>query len=145
MYKSSAVKKHVQWKAPFTCETLVFYCPIEKFIKAVLRKVFFLANIYYNLFTHDVSVPMFQYYNNDEVSGECCNYEARIGVRWNRNDIFVRKWMSAYSPPCYRRRNAGVEHSLLEQLTLFPNASIVLEDAYTHRSNFRPESENAGT
>ena len=32
---------------------------------------------------------MFQYYNNDEVSGERCNYEARIGVRWIRNDIFV--------------------------------------------------------
>ena len=56
-----------------------------------------------------------------------------------------------------------VEHALLEQLTLFPNASIVLEDLDTHRSNFRrrvnvqtkrrqshvnagtvPESENAG-
>ena len=36
-----------------------------------------------------------------------------------------------------RRQNARVEHSLLEKLTLFPNASIVLEDVDTHRSNFR--------
>ena len=72
--------------------------------------------------------------------------------------------MPAYSRPCYRRQNAGVEHALLEQLTLFPNASIVLEDVDTNRSNFRhrviaqtksrqshvnagtvPESSNAGT
>ena len=39
--------------------------------------------------------------------------------------------------PCYQRQNAGVEYALLEQLTLFPNASIVLEDVDTHRSNFR--------
>ena len=31
----------------------------------------------------------------------------------------------------------GVEHSLLEQLTLVSNASIVLEDGDTHRSNCR--------
>ena len=73
-------------------------------------------------------------------------------------------WTPAYSRPCYRRQNARVEHSLLEQLTLFPNASIVLEDVDTHRSDFRrrvnaqtkrrqshvnagrvPESENART
>ena len=29
-----------------------------------------------------------------------------------------------------------VEHALLEQLTLFPNTSIVLEDVDKHRSNF---------
>ena len=57
-----------------------------------------------------------------------------------------------------------LEHALLEQLTLFPNASIVIEDVDTHRPNFPrrvktqtkrrqshvnagtgPESENAGT
>ena len=46
-------------------------------------------------------------------------------------------WTPAYSRPCYRRQNARVEYALLEQLTLFPNASIVLEDVDTHRSNFR--------
>ena len=46
-------------------------------------------------------------------------------------------WTPAYSRPCYRRQNARVEHALLEQLTLLPNASIVLEDVDTHRSNFR--------
>ena len=46
-------------------------------------------------------------------------------------------WTQSYSRPCYRRQNARVEHSLLEKLTLFPNASIVLEDVDTHRSNFR--------
>ena len=67
----------------------------------------------------------------------------------------------------YRRQFAGVDHALLEQLTFFfSNASIVLEDADTHRSNFRrrvkaqtiarkrwhgarsrtgPETKNAGT
>ena len=73
-------------------------------------------------------------------------------------------WTPAYSCPRYRRQNARVEHALLEKLTLFLNASIVLEDASTHRSNFRrrvnaqtkrrqshvnagtvPESENAQT
>ena len=74
-------------------------------------------------------------------------------------------WTPAYSRPCdYRRQNARVERALLEQLTLFSNASIVLEDVDTHRSNFRrrvntqtkrrqlhvnagrvPESENAWT
>ena len=74
-------------------------------------------------------------------------------------------WTPAYSRPCYRRQNVRVEHALLEQLTLFPNATIVLEDVDTHRSsNFRrcvktqtkrrqshvntdivPESENAET
>ena len=73
-------------------------------------------------------------------------------------------WTPVYSRPCYRRQNAGVEQALLEKLTLFPNASIVLEDVDTHRSNFRrrvnaqtkrrqshvnagtvPESENART
>ena len=33
-------------------------------------------------------------------------------------------WTPAYSLPCYRRQDARVEHALLEQLTLFPNASI---------------------
>ena len=46
-------------------------------------------------------------------------------------------WTPAYSRPCYRRQDARVKHALLEQLTLFPNASIVLEDVDTHRSNFR--------
>ena len=36
-----------------------------------------------------------------------------------------------------RRQNAGVEHALLEQLTLFSNESIILEDVDTHRSPFR--------
>ena len=73
-------------------------------------------------------------------------------------------WTPAYSRPRYWRQNARVEHALLEQLTLFPNASIVLEDVDTHRSNSRrgvnaqtkrrqshvntgtvSESENAGT
>ena len=73
-------------------------------------------------------------------------------------------WTPAYSRPCYRRQNARVEHSLLEKLTLFPNASIVLEDVDTHRSTLGrrvnaqtkrrqshvnagtvPESENART
>ena len=73
-------------------------------------------------------------------------------------------WTPAYSCLRYRRQNAGVEHALFEQLTLFPNASIVFEDVDTHRSDFRrrvnaqtkrrqshvnagtvPESENAGT
>ena len=72
--------------------------------------------------------------------------------------------MQADSRPSYRRQNAGVEHALLEQLTLFSNASIVLEDVDIHRSNSRrrvktqtkrrqshinagtlPESENTGT
>ena len=62
------------------------------------------------------------------------------------------------------RQNARVEHSLLEKLTLFPNASIVLENVDTHRSTLGrgvnaqtkrrqshvnagtvPESENART
>ena len=43
-------------------------------------------------------------------------------------------WMPAYSRPCYRRLDARVEHALLEQLMLFSNACIVLEDADTHRS-----------
>ena len=46
----------------------------------------------------------------------------------------------AYSRPCYRCQNAGVEHALLEQLMLFSNASIVLEDVDTHRSNFRHQA-----
>ena len=73
-------------------------------------------------------------------------------------------WTQAYSLPRYRRLNAGVGHALLEQLTLFSNASIVLEDAFTHRSTLRlrvnaqtlrrqshvnagmvPESTNPGT
>ena len=73
-------------------------------------------------------------------------------------------WTPAYSRPCYRRQNAGVEHALLEKLTLFPNASIVLENVDTHRSTLGrgvnaqtkrrqshvnagtvPESENART
>ena len=73
-------------------------------------------------------------------------------------------WMPAYSHPCYRRQNVGVEHALLEELMLFLNVSSVLENVDTHRSNFRrrvkaqtkrrqshvnagtlPESENAGT
>ena len=72
----------------------------------------------------------------------------------------AKSWIGA----CYRRQNARVEHSLLDKLTLFSNASIVLEDVDTHRSNFRrrvnaqtkrrqshvnagtvPESENART
>ena len=36
-----------------------------------------------------------------------------------------------------RRLNAGVEHVLLEQLTFLSNASIVLEDADTHRPTLR--------
>ena len=78
-------------------------------------------------------------------------------INWERLDAGV-------FAPTYRRQNVGVEHSLLEQLMLFPNASIVLEDVDTHRSNFCrrvnaqtkrrqshvnagtvPESENAGT
>ena len=43
-------------------------------------------------------------------------------------------WTPANSRPRYRRQNARVEQSLLEQLTLFSNVSIVLEDAGTHRS-----------
>ena len=39
---------------------------------------------------------------------------------------------------CNLHLNAGVAHALLEQLTLFPNASIVLEDAGTPRSTLRP-------
>ena len=46
-------------------------------------------------------------------------------------------WTQAYSRPRYRRQNTEVEHALLEQLTLFSNASIVLEDVGAHRSNFR--------
>ena len=41
-------------------------------------------------------------------------------------------WTPAYSRSCYRRLDARVEHALLEQLKLFPNARFVLED--THRS-----------
>ena len=46
-------------------------------------------------------------------------------------------WTTAYSLPRYWWQNAGVEHALLEQLTLFPNASIVLQDVDTHRSTLR--------
>ena len=41
---------------------------------------------------------------------------------------------ASMSRPCYRRQDARVEHSLLEKLTLFPNASIVLEDVDTRRA-----------
>ena len=70
----------------------------------------------------------------------------------NKRCVFAStrsSWTPAYSRPCYRRHNAGVEHALLEQLTLFPNATIVLEDVDTHRSTLgrgtkmqTPESEN---
>ena len=36
--------------------------------------------------------------------------------------------LRAYILPRYRRLNAGVEHALFEQLALFSNASIVLEE-----------------
>ena len=64
------------------------------------------------------------------------DYAARSNNRCVSNQLgtFGRP---AYSRPRYRRQNAGVEHALLEQLTLFSDASIVLEDVDTHRSNFR--------
>ena len=80
------------------------------------------------------------------------------------NNRRVFDQLGTFARPRYRRQNARVEHSLLEKLTLCPNASIVLEDVDTHRSNFRrrvnaqtkrrqshvnagtvPESENART
>ena len=54
-------------------------------------------------------------------------------------------WTPAYSRPRYRRRNAIVEQSLLEQLTLFSNVSIVRDDAATHRSKYRRRISNSAT
>ena len=52
-------------------------------------------------------------------------------INWERLDAGVFTSML----PATKRKS--IEHSLLEKLTLFPNASIVLEDVDTHRSNFR--------
>ena len=55
------------------------------------------------------------------------------GLRGAFEQLTGNVWMPAYSRPCYRQKDAGVEHALLEQLTLFPNASIVLEDVDSAR------------
>ena len=79
-------------------------------------------------------------------------------INWERLDA------GAFTSMLPATRRKRVEHSLIEKLTLFPNASIVLEDVDTHRSNFCrrvnaqtkrrqshvnagkvPESENART
>ena len=55
-------------------------------------------------------------------------------INWN-------VWTPAYSRPCYLRQDARVEHALLEKLTLFPNANIVIDDVDTHRSNHRLKTQ----
>ena len=82
---------------------------------------------------------------------------AAVPIKWERLDASVFTSMLPAT-------NARVEQALLEKLTLFPNASIVLEDVDTHRSTLGrgvnaqtkrrqshvnagtvPESENART
>ena len=61
--------------------------------------------------------------------GLCGALEQSLHLRSTRS-----AWTQAYSLSCYQRLNTGVEHALLEQLTFFSNASIILEDVDTHRS-----------
>ena len=105
--------------------------------------------------------------NTAIVRKRCVIHTNSTCVCWRLSVPRLRRNARTQASTCgrlYRRQNARVDHSLLEKLTLFPNASIVLEDADTHRSNFRrrvnaqtkrrqshvnagtvPESENART